>query len=53
MPHYDFNWQGAYEFKDPINIPAGSKLIAYFTYDNSKRNPANPDPNRAVPWGEQ
>ena len=53
MPHYDFNWQGAYEFKDPIDIPAGSKLIAYFTYDNSKRNPANPDPNRVVPWGEQ
>ncbi len=53
MPHYDFNWQGAYEFKEPIDIPAGSKLIAHFTYDNSVRNPANPDHNRAVPWGEQ
>ena len=23
------------------------------TYDNSTQNPANPDPNRVVPWGEQ
>ena len=22
-------------------------------YDNSAQNPANPDPNRTVPWGEQ
>ncbi len=22
-------------------------------YDNSSQNPANPDPNRTVPWGEQ
>ncbi len=53
MPHYDFNWQGAYEFEHPIDIPASSKLIAHFTYDNSKRNPANPDPNRVTGWGEQ
>ena len=53
MPHYDFNWQGAYNFKEPLNIPAGTKMIAHFTYDNSKRNPYNPDPNRTVPWGDQ
>ena len=53
LPHYDFNWQRDYNFEEPIPIPAGSKLIAIYTYDNSKRNPANPDPNRTVPWGEQ
>ncbi len=53
LPHYDFNWQRDYNFEEPIPIPAGSKLIARYTYDNSKRNPANPDPNRTVPWGEQ
>jgi len=53
LPHYDFNWQGAYVFEHPIDIPAGSKLVAHYTYDNSKRNPANPDPNRTVTWGEQ
>ena len=53
LPHYDFNWQRDYAFQEPIAVPAGSKLIAIYTYDNSKRNPANPDPNRTVPWGDQ
>jgi EF hand len=53
LPHYDFNWQRAYTFAEPIKIPAGSKLIAHYWYDNSKRNPHNPDPNIEVTWGEQ
>ncbi|MFI4934896.1 MAG: redoxin domain-containing protein [Caulobacterales bacterium] len=53
LPHYDFNWQRDYAFAEPIKVPAGSWLIAKWTYDNSKRNPANPDPNRTVPWGDQ
>jgi peroxiredoxin len=53
LPNYDFNWQRFYDFAQPISVPAGSKLIAIYTYDNSARNPANPDPNRTVPWGEQ
>ncbi len=53
LPHYDFNWQRHYYFAKPISVPAGSKLTAVFTYDNSVRNPANPDHNRVVPWGEQ
>ena len=53
LPHYDFNWQGSYVFEKPIDIPAGSKLIAHYTYDNSKRNPANPDPTKTIRWGEQ
>jgi hypothetical protein len=53
LPHYDFNWQRDYVFAEPIKIPAGSMLIAYYTYDNSTRNPANPDPKRTVPWGDQ
>jgi len=53
LPHYDFNWQRDYTFATPVKIPAGSWLIAKWVYDNSKRNPANPDPNRTVPWGEQ
>ncbi|MEI7931966.1 MAG: hypothetical protein WCI21_02775 [Alphaproteobacteria bacterium] len=52
-PNYNFNWQGYYDFERPIEIPAGSRLIAHFTYEHSNRNPANPDPNRVVPWGEQ
>ncbi len=53
MPRYDFNWQRAYTFDQPVKIPAGSRLIANWTYDNSKSNPANPDPNIKVTWGEQ
>ena len=53
LPKYDFNWQRAYEFAEPVKVPAGSKLIATYTYDNSERNPANPDHNRTVPWGDQ
>ena len=53
LPRYDFNWQRAYTFAEPVKIPAGSKLIARYWYDNSKRNPHNPDPNIEVTWGEQ
>ncbi len=53
VPHYDFNWQRDYRFAEPVRVPAGSKLIATYIYDNSTRNPANPDAKRTVPWGEQ
>jgi len=53
VPFYDFNWQRQYEFAKPIEIKAGSKVIATYIYDNSKRNPANPNPNEEVIWGDQ
>jgi hypothetical protein len=53
LPRYDFNWQYEYFLKTPLKVPAGSKIIARWTYDNSARNPQNPDANRAVEWGEQ
>jgi len=53
LPRYDFNWQRHYTFATPIKVPAGSKLIAHFIYDNSKNNPSNPDPTIKVTWGEQ
>jgi mono/diheme cytochrome c family protein len=53
LPRYDFNWQYEYFLKEPLKVPAGSKIIARWTYDNSTRNPGNPDPNRTVTWGEQ
>ncbi|MFN9928633.1 MAG: redoxin domain-containing protein [Phenylobacterium sp.] len=53
VPRYDFNWQRMYEFAEPIPIPAGSKLIATYIYDNSARNPANPDPSKEITWGDQ
>jgi mono/diheme cytochrome c family protein len=53
LPRYDFNWQRSYTFAEPIKVPAGSKLISHYVYDNSKRNPSNPDPKVNVSWGEQ
>ena len=53
VPHYDFNWQIQYQYAQPKFIPAGSKLRITAIYDNSANNPANPDPNKTVHWGEQ
>jgi hypothetical protein len=53
MPRYDFNWQREYTFATPEKIPAGSKLIAHYWYDNSKQNPANPDASKTIVWGDQ
>lgn len=53
VPFYDFNWQRMYEFAEPIRIPAGSKVVATYIYDNSSRNPANPDPSKEITWGDQ
>lgn len=53
VPAYDFNWQRGYNFVEPKTVPAGSRLIHRTVYDNSPNNPANPDPQRTVPWGLQ
>lgn len=53
IPRYDFNWQLAYRYAEPPLIPAGSKVRATGWYDNSAKNPANPDPARTVKWGPQ
>jgi hypothetical protein len=53
LPRYDFNWQRSYTFAEPIKVPAGSKIVAHYVYDNSARNPSNPDPKINVSWGEQ
>ncbi len=53
VPRYDFNWQREYRFTTPVSLPAGARLIYTGVFDNSKRNPGNPDPSRTVPWGLQ
>lgn len=53
VPKYDFNWQTVYEYRQPKTIPAGSKLVWRFSWDNSTQNPANPDPSKPVRWGDQ
>ncbi|HEX4749004.1 MAG TPA: thiol-disulfide isomerase [Bryobacteraceae bacterium] len=53
IPHYDFYWQLSYRLAEPIPLKAGTTLQAIATFDNSKNNPHNPDPDSAVTWGEQ
>jgi hypothetical protein len=53
IPRYDFNWQLRYEFAEHRAVPRGSTLWGTAWYDNSARNPANPDPSATVKWGKQ
>jgi thiol-disulfide isomerase/thioredoxin len=53
IPHYDFNWQLLYELIEPKELPKGTKIICTAWYDNSDKNPANPDPSKDVYFGEQ
>jgi peroxiredoxin len=53
VPHYDFNWQSAYRLAEPKALPKGTLIQCDALYDNSASNPANPDPDKTVLWGEQ
>lgn len=53
VPFYDFNWQSAYRLKQPLRLPAGTRVECTAHFDNSKGNPANPDPTKTVTWGDQ
>jgi hypothetical protein len=53
IAQYNYNWQMTYTPKEPIFVPAGTRVVATAAFDNSEQNPANPDPSRSVPWGLQ
>ncbi len=51
VSRYDFNWQNGYEFEEPVDIPAGTKMEVIAHWDNSADNPHNPDATVDVGWG--
>lgn len=53
VPQYDFNWQLSYRLAEPLELKKGSRLECEAHFDNSARNPANPDPKATVRFGEQ
>jgi peroxiredoxin len=53
VPHYDFNWQHTYLLEQPIELDSVDWLTFTATYDNSTKNPFNPDPDEFVTWGDQ
>ena len=51
--NYDFFWQLSYRLAEPRPLKAGTKIQAVAWYDNSRKNPHNPDPTATVRWGDQ
>jgi hypothetical protein len=53
IPEWDFHYQGFYQFRQPIKIPANSTLYGEASYDNTASNPNQPsDPPQWVFLGE-
>jgi hypothetical protein len=53
VPRWDFNWQSAYRFAEPVKLPKGTRLHAVAHWDNSTFNPLNPDPSKSIRFGLQ
>ena len=51
--NYDFYWQLSYRLSEPRPLKAGTKIQAVAWYDNSRKNPHNPNPAATVKWGDQ
>ncbi|MDB5294223.1 MAG: Copper type ascorbate-dependent monooxygenase, C-terminal domain protein [Phycisphaerales bacterium] len=53
IPDWDFRWQGYYQCREPVRLPAGTRIDTTWTFDNSADNPAQPsNPPRRVRFGE-
>lgn len=49
---WDFSWQDEYRLQTPLALPAGTRLVMRYVYDNSPANPRNPvSPPRRVLYG--
>ena len=53
IPNFQNHWQMVYRLKEPVFLPGGTRIVAEGGFDNSIYNPLNPDPQRAVGWGDQ
>lgn len=54
IPRWDFNWQDDYRYREPLRLPAGTRIDMRFVYDNTTANALNPhDPPRRVRFGNR
>ncbi|HJT87089.1 MAG TPA: hypothetical protein VJ732_04515, partial [Bryobacteraceae bacterium] len=54
IPDWDPNWQAVYTYREPLFLPKGSVISMRYHYDNSARNPRNPNsPPQRVRAGNQ
>lgn len=52
ITNWNFRWQNVYMYRQPLALPAGSRIDAWFKFDNSSGNPNNPQiPPGRVRWG--
>lgn len=56
IPHWDFHWQGSYQFEQPVAVKAGDQVKITCVWDNSPENQPivggqRREP-RVVTWGE-
>lgn len=52
IPQWNVSWQDTYTLREPLRLPAGSRLSMSFSYDNSPANPASASPPRRVTFGQ-
>ncbi|HEY7655477.1 MAG TPA: hypothetical protein VH881_01305 [Burkholderiales bacterium] len=53
VPRFNFNWQTLYTLRTPKPIPARTEILVRGVFDNSRSNPANPNPSKEVRRGNQ
>jgi len=53
VPNYRATWQLWYDLAEPVVLPKGTVIECTAHFDNSANNPLNPDPTKAVSWGDQ
>ena len=51
VPHFNLYWQIAYVLAEPIRLAKGTKLRVTAHFDNSEKNPWNPNPSVKVIFG--
>lgn len=54
IQNWDFRWQGQYFYRQPVRLPAGTRISMTTIHDNSTANSDNPsDPPRRVRFGDE
>ena len=43
VPNWDFRWQNFYNYKQPVILTEGSKIVVEAVFDNTENNPFNPN----------
>ncbi|MCK5945545.1 MAG: tetratricopeptide repeat protein [Planctomycetes bacterium] len=51
---WDFDWQDDYRYREPMRLPAGTRVAMEYGYDNSEANDDNPNrPPQRVRFGQE